>query len=89
MTPTAAIGVIACLYESTVAPRPHLYTTVGGTAKDYVASSNFSIPVRNYFYDITVQLLKPSSSVAALSRATHDQAQSDPEISVRYTVPEL
>jgi hypothetical protein len=47
------------IYESSTPPRLHLYTTVNGVAKDYLANSNFPLPVRNYLYDIQIQILKP------------------------------
>lgn len=49
------------IYESATAPRLHLSTVVNQTVKDYMAESNFPQPVRNYLYDIEIQILSPMS----------------------------
>ncbi|MDR0865104.1 MAG: hypothetical protein LBO74_09275 [Candidatus Symbiothrix sp.] len=53
------------VYESTSVPRLHLYTTIAGTAKEYLADSSFPLPVRNYLYDIEIQILKPLPASSA------------------------
>ncbi len=64
-TPGQFTGV-AYVYESASAPRLHIYTTVGGTAKEYIALDHFPVPVRNYLYDIEIRLLKPSSATGSI-----------------------
>lgn len=57
-SPQEFVG-IAYVYEATTPPQLHIYTTVGGVAKDYLASSHFPLLVRNYLYDIQIQILHP------------------------------
>ncbi|MDR0811912.1 MAG: hypothetical protein LBN23_06560 [Paludibacter sp.] len=54
---------IAYVYEASVSPRLHIFTTIDGARHNYTASSNFPLPVRNYLYDIDVQILKSAQTV--------------------------
>ncbi|MCL2561684.1 MAG: DUF4906 domain-containing protein [Rikenellaceae bacterium] len=53
---------IVYVYESATAPQLQIYTTVSGTTYNYTASANFPVPVRNYLYDIEIQILPPTRS---------------------------
>ncbi|GHV56609.1 hypothetical protein FACS1894182_03500 [Bacteroidia bacterium] len=75
---------ITYVYESLQIPRLHIYTTVNGTPKDYVASSNFPLPVRNYLYDIQIQIMPPSQSSAPQNmRSAGDSEELKAKIIIR------
>ncbi|MDR1501394.1 MAG: hypothetical protein LBT43_02930 [Prevotella sp.] len=57
---------VTYVYESMQLPRMHIYTTIDGNAKEYIAGSNFPLPVRNYLYDIQVQIHPPLNTKTKL-----------------------
>jgi hypothetical protein len=62
---TQQFQAITYIYESLQLPRLHLYTALNGTPTEYIASANFPLPVRNYLYDIAIQILPPALSTAS------------------------
>ncbi|GHS99738.1 hypothetical protein FACS189421_10740 [Bacteroidia bacterium] len=56
---------ITYVYESLQLPRLHLYTTLNGTPTEFIASANFPLPVRNYLYDIQIQILPQLAAAGA------------------------
>jgi hypothetical protein len=61
---------VTYLYESLQLPYLHLRTTINGVPEEYIVSSNFPLPVRNYLYDIQIQILPPATSSPPVSRKT-------------------
>jgi hypothetical protein len=59
---TQQFQAITYVYESLQLPRLHLYTTLNGTVTEFIASANFPLPVRNYLYDIAIQILPPPTT---------------------------
>lgn len=55
---------ITYIYESVQSPRLRILTSINGAGREYVASSNFPLPVRGYLYDIRVKILTSGLSGA-------------------------
>ncbi|MBF0647969.1 DUF4906 domain-containing protein [Dysgonomonas sp. GY75] len=55
---------ITYIYESIESPRLRILTSINGTDREYVASSNFPLPVRGYLYDISIRVLPSGLSGA-------------------------
>ncbi|MBD8349944.1 fimbrial protein [Dysgonomonas sp. HGC4] len=55
---------IIYIYESLQSPCLRILTSIKGISREYVANSNFPLPVRGYLYDIRIQILPAGLSGA-------------------------
>jgi hypothetical protein len=65
---------ITYIYESAQPPRLRILTSMNGAGREYVASSNFPLPVRGYLYDISIRIL-PSGLSGAMEVHTVNKEQ--------------
>lgn len=74
MTATSATTFTgtAYVYESGTRPQIRIRTHAGGTDRQYLASDHFPIPARNYLYDISIRVLKPTSTRGDTPPATDE-----------------
>jgi hypothetical protein len=80
---TQQFQAITYVYESLQLPRLHLYTTLNGTPTEYIASANFPLPVRNYLYDIAIQILPPTPSSSPALRSGNSDTVPNVKVTIR------
>ncbi|GHT88956.1 hypothetical protein FACS189474_5100 [Bacteroidia bacterium] len=81
---------ITYVYESLQLPRLHLYTTLNGTRTEFIASANFPLPVRNYLYDIQIQILPQLAAAGApVARSNNGNTAWTAVVTVRTEDPAI